>query len=185
MRILLDMDGVIADFVGGALDRFEARLDGREVVFCNGTRHPWPPGEYEVNKVLGVDAYYFWERLNHPGFWSGLPAYLWLGELMEALQGHEVFVCSMPTISGGRRCLSEKLFWLQRHVPELANRYVFATHKFLCARPDTLLIDDSDIQCHAFRLANGRACLFPQIWNAGHNLDSRNFVKEHLHGYIH
>jgi hypothetical protein len=37
--------------------------------------------------------------------------------------------------------------------------------KFLCAKPDNILIDDSDKNCNSFIKAGGKAILVPQPWN--------------------
>tara|TARA_B100000700_G_C14367978_1_gene544625 strand:+ start:90 stop:317 length:228 start_codon:yes stop_codon:yes gene_type:complete len=47
---------------------------------------------------------------------------------------------------------------------------MLGSHKHLLAKPDVVLIDDSDEKCRKFIEAGGHAILLPQPWNANHGL---------------
>ncbi len=51
--------------------------------------------------------------------------------------------------------------------------YVMTARKHLLAKPGTILIDDYEANVMAFQKDGGKAVLFPQIWNANHEITDR------------
>lgn len=151
VTILLDMDGVITDLVSG-IERF----------FNVKRPVPWPYGDYNIRKVLGI-----------PNLWDELPTHFWVGlskteeynELLNMVKGHEVIICTSPTDT---RCVEGKLFWLSQYLPD--NDFVITKRKELLAKPDVLLIDDSDAKIEAFTAAGGQGILFPRPWNSCYDI---------------
>lgn len=161
MRCFVDMDGVLVDFVGGALQRV-----GREFP-------DWPPGEFNMSKVLGMASHRFWERLNGADFWSGLSPTPECHPLMAHLESTfgswDICILSSPTRDP--QCLAGKVMWLEKHLPDYRRRFLLGPEKRFCAGPDNLLIDDADHKVDAFRNAGGCAILFPRPWNRLHAID--------------
>ncbi len=166
--LLLDMDGVITDFMYGAAKVF-------------GVDHEWlmssaPKGSYYLfQDVLKVDQEGF---DTHPGFmeetfWTELPELPWAKELHTELQkrGDIRFVTKpMPHPA----CLSGKLKWLRKFTDNPKFVDMIPTHeKHLLARPDRILIDDCEKNCDLFYRENGQAILFPRHWNKDHKLEHK------------
>jgi len=77
------------------------------------------------------------------------------------------FILTCPT--DDPECPAGKLKWIQLNCPpQLHRQYMIGEPKFLCARPDSLLVDDSDKNVNLFREKGGQAILLPRPWNSGH-----------------
>jgi len=160
--IYLDMDGVLANFVGAAARAFgftEAELLKR-----------WVPGEYSVHKPLGLEAeHLLWARLNLKGrsFWSEIELYPWAEELWALCSSFApTFIATSPARDPDSS--AGKVEWLQRWRGTEFRDYVITPKKELLATPGALLIDDLEANVDKWRERGGRAVLFPQIWNASH-----------------
>ena len=157
--IYLDMDGVIANFVGGALAVHQHAIDYDQ----------WPAGVWHLEEIIGCTTDQFWERIDQrfEHFWRLLAPYPWMEELIDAIAGtgHPWVVLTSP--SNAPACSQGKVQWLQRHFGNQFREYMLvpANHKHLLARPGSILIDDSDLNCDQWRAAGGEAVLFPQPWN--------------------
>ena len=60
--------------------------------------------------------------------------------------------------------------------------FLIGPPKWICARPDQLLIDDNDGNVESFRERGGQAILFPQPWNLNHRLcgDRMGYLSDEL-----
>jgi len=159
--ILLDMDGVCCDFVAEAC-RWHG-IDGAEV------RARWVRGTWDICEPMGIAPDKFWEVLaGQPRFWRFMPPYSWFKDLIYnlRLRDAEVIICTSPS-----RCPSShygKAAWLYDRDICPTTQAVMTHRKELLARPDVVLIDDSDRNVRRFREAGGQAILWPQIWNELH-----------------
>lgn len=173
LRILLDLDCVLADFVGGVCS-----LWGLSV---GDVLAEWTPGEYGMNVPLGRAAGLgraltdeeFWDPIGRTvGFWSNLPELPWAGELLSAVRSatDDWYVVTSP--SRCPRCVPEKRAWLHRTLGvEWYDRMIPTPHKELMAvaRDRTVvLIDDYERNCEAFAVAGGTPILFPAHHNTRH-----------------
>ena len=160
-RILLDMDGVIADFFTAALDR------------CNLT-HFGPPvtvesyraiGTYDMEKAFGISRADFWCRVDSPGFWLGIKPYPYAAGLVDFLESLDLpwFISSSPSLAP--HCIPEKLEWLKRHFGLGVTDCMFGSAKYLMSRPGALLIDDLPRNCELFTEEGGDALCVPSNWN--------------------
>lgn len=171
--IFLDMDGVVADFVGAA-----CKVHGKEVegVDCWNFFEKW-----------GISEDEFWEPVNAGGrdFWANLEPFPWFDELVSAVKAadKDFFVLTKPSRQAS--CLAGKLDWIHRHFGSRFRNYIFAPDKSPLAAPGRLLIDDSDDNVKGFREAGGVAYLFPQPWNASRQSASDDFfwLRETLSDY--
>lgn len=154
MIFLLDMDGVIADFVSGLIKL-----------------HGWPieHGDYanwDYHREFGITDDEMWEPTYDGSFWLSLDPYPWASALIRSLRNHgEVIYCTSP--SKDATCPSQKVSWLRAHgfmgINEVS--YQIGKRKELNAGSGAVLIDDSDSNILKYRGAGGRAILFPQPWN--------------------
>ncbi|MFG0296810.1 MAG: hypothetical protein ACF8PG_12965 [Maioricimonas sp. JB045] len=171
-HVLLDLDGVIVDFVSKALvvHRQPDLIDR------------WPPGVWDMHTLLGITKRDFWGPIDQiPGFWEQLPPYPWKDELIATIEQVAPFtVATSP--SRNPACPSQKVAWMHRHIRESFHDFLIGRQKWLMARPDTVLIDDCDANIEAFRKHGGKAITFPQPWNSNHALtgDRIAYVREAL-----
>lgn len=151
--LLVDMDGVLVDFHGGAYRHF-----GWE-----------PPAKMSWDFFLdhGVSAAEFWGALD-ASFWAGLQPTAEFGDLLaglEALVGPErIGLLSSPSRTGGS--LQGKADWVRRHMPAYSRRLLLGAAKHFVAGPNKLLIDDLESNVTSFRAHGGAAVLVPRDWNA-------------------
>jgi hypothetical protein len=109
----------------------------------------------------------FWRAITRE-MWASFPPsqeFGWLLGHAEALVGQEnVFFLTSPTRDPDS--LAGKLEWIHKHCPKWMHRqFLMGPAKHLCARPDTLLVDDADKNVEAFRAAGGHTILVPRPWN--------------------
>lgn len=164
MRILLDMDGVLVNFVKGVCDLWEVSEEK--------LRTHWEIGTWDLVAPLGktIDTPLtksdFWIALeNRPQFWAGLEEMSWLDSLLN-LAGEDFHIVSAP---GG--CASSyrgKIQWLKRRFGNRFDRFAITPYKHLFARPDALLIDDKDENVETFVRAGGHGIIFPTYHNSKH-----------------
>jgi 5'(3')-deoxyribonucleotidase len=157
--ILLDVDGVLADFFGHAL-----AVHGRSEL-----AHNWPAGEWDMAKVMGISESCFWEKVDAPSFWSTLPSYWMSCEFLAALHefGTVTFTTSFP-YPVASECFSAKVDWLRENMEAEPHEIMIGCSKWLMAKPTALLIDDNDRNVDRFVAEGGNAILFPRPWNRRH-----------------
>lgn len=152
--ILLDMDGVIANFI-------QAAIDATGVPLTHGQWSTWNAhwAHMEDNE--------FWERIaRRPSFWRDVKPYPWAKQLVEMCRAvAPVVFCSTPVTDP--KCASQKIEWLRLNgfMAQDGNDYIFTHNKGLCGHSSRLLIDDGTHNIDAFTAAGGKAILFPQPWN--------------------
>lgn len=152
--IILDLDGVIVDFVDGVRRRF-------------GLPETWTPTEWDFYENIGVDAADFYRRISDEEFWLNLEPYPWINWLIDNVQCHagKMLFWTSPILSP--HCHSAKARWFAKRFGESSlNLLIIGSHKHLAAKRDVVLIDDSDDNIAKFRKHGGLAITFPQPWNA-------------------
>lgn len=176
--ILLDMDGVLCDWVGGV-----CRLFGRDQVELEAA---WP-ADYDICVALGITTEQLWAKVDAAGedFWADLQPYPWTTDLWAACsQWEPTLVCTSPSFHPSS--LSGKLRWLHRHLADGAafRDYVITPRKEAMAGGDRVLIDDRDAGCDAFRAGGGLSFVFPRPWNSNRSLahDPMAAVMDYLGG---
>lgn len=163
-NILLDMDGVLSDFLTGALRVLDAKY---------GPVHSGDPVEAYVKNYsqFAMEVYYgitpeqFWEPIaNTPNFWYDLPCMPWARELLGVLRSFgDVTICTAP--GNDVTCCTQKQAWLRDILDVDYHDVVMCNKKFLLANPDTILIDDYHKNITEFQLVGGKAVLVPSNWN--------------------
>lgn len=167
--VLLDMDGVIADFFtavcelyGQDLKEYKAKMPWEYAV------HKWISEIANPEKPYTLTYKHTAKSIDsESGFWYKIPKYPWTNQLASMLFSidFDIYICSSPSIH--KRACDEKLMWLNFHTPHFTinHSFVFTNHKYLLAKPHHILIDDSDEVVDKFRAHGGRTILFPQPWN--------------------
>jgi 5'(3')-deoxyribonucleotidase len=162
--IYLDIDGVLNQMPYDAL----SKVLGQDVIYYS------IPGDYDIVKVcnkclkIPVSAEEFWSKLDRE-FWANIkPASEceWLPELCGQVVGRKnVFLLSTPIDNPD--CLAGKMEWIYKNLPEWLHRqFIFTPHKWVCAKPGTLLIDDYDKNIQKFETYGGQTILVPRPWNS-------------------
>lgn len=157
-RIFLDMDGVLVDFVGGAL-----KIHGWTQ---EQLRAAMVLGEWDLAKPMGLTQDEFWEPINDAGewFWLLLKPLPWISEMVELTTAlGEWWIVTAP--SRDPRSYSGKVKWLQNWFGHDFNRTIFTQDKYLLAKENTLLIDDREKTVGKFIRAGGRGVIFPTLHN--------------------
>lgn len=155
--LFFDLDGVLADFVRGALAHHgkslqmaDVRWDFPQQVGFGGT---WAPE--------------FWEPLGET-FWAGLDTlrdgFELLGAAERLVGADRIGLLSSPCDTRG--CAEGKRAWVARHMPDYRKRLFLGSAKELFAAPGKVLVDDHDPNCDRFAAWGGRAILVPRPWNA-------------------
>ena len=159
MKIFLDQDGVIADFVGGASK-------------VHGVPPPSSPIQWDLAKLWGMAEEEFWAPIDNLEFWSNLPKTPEADELVEfavnRVGRENVAVLTAPSF--GPFCPIGKRAWMRKNFPFLESRMIFAgpkTKQFI-AGPGKVLIDDKDSNVAEWTKAHGIGVLCPRYWNTGH-----------------
>jgi hypothetical protein len=208
-RVLLDLDEVLADWVGGA-----CRAWGLDPAAAYAE---WPPGEYGITPALGralakklrpyhaepdvlggttrgglpvgepaFTEWMFWSRINgRQEFWEELKPLPWCHALINlAAHGLGVpwYVVTRPGACAWSS-MAGKAQWVARVLgPGNVRRLNLTYHKELFAGPGVLLIDDHEDNVEAFQAAGGLALLFPRHHNKLHTRahDPMAFIRDAL-----
>lgn len=157
--VFFDMDGVLSDFVGGAL-----KHHNRDDLDRAGA--PWG-----LESHLGLTPEQFWSSLGYE-FWRDLlplaDGFALLGHAERLVGRDNVALLSSPCDTPG--CADGKRDWVRRHLPEYRRRLFLGSAKEMFAGPTKILVDDHDGNVEKFRRAGGRAVMPPRPWNRDRDL---------------
>lgn len=153
--VLLDLDGVLVDFVQGCFKHFDRTDIPYESVAWNLESRFFPD----------KPASHFWSTLGYD-FWANLPwtpggRYL-LNQVVHIAGQENVLFCTSPCDTKG--CAEGKIEWLKQNVPEMRKQYMITNQKHFAAKGN-ILIDDHVPNCEKFIRFGGSAILYPQPWN--------------------
>jgi 5'(3')-deoxyribonucleotidase len=152
--ILLDVDGVLADFVGAVL-----KLVNKPKVKIN---------RWDFHEQICMTANELWATIDLVGhdFWANIPMLPWVNKLIDVVYRHgmvdNTLLCTSPSLSD--ECNSGKIAWIRKNLPGFSRRFMVTPCKHLL-RGDFILVDDSDENCERFWEIKQEAILFPQPWN--------------------
>jgi 5'(3')-deoxyribonucleotidase len=164
IRIICDLDGVLANFYEPALRHHE-----REDLITN-----YPRGTSWLPDVLGITVPEFWAALPYD-FFATLPL---MPDADILIQGIKVmdpafYVCS--TAGPLAHVVRQKIEWMRGYLGSDFSRYVILgggmtketqPNKNIIAASNHILIDDFDNNVDEFRKAGGMAVLVPRPWNS-------------------
>jgi len=158
MKVLLDIDGVLADFVKGACD-------------LHGARNPYLDednlGHYEIQELIGISGAAFWEPMGEE-FWANLPLTSFAKPIADTLINHyglqNVCLLTSPVRTPG--CVRGKMRWIRKYFPRLARQFLIGPMKEVCAHSNSILFDDYPGNIEKFKVAGGNTFLVPAPWNS-------------------
>lgn len=171
--VYLDLDGVLVDFIGGALaalgvpDAARHELTHWNSMDEQAERHGLcPPGQGNAH---------VWSTIDDLGadFWAGLDTLPYGNVLLTHLLACNVDLCFVTAPSRHHDSAAGKVMWLKNNLSNevyrnkpLHRRFALCPTKHLLAAPTKLLVDDRDRNCRLFRKAGGQTVLWPQPWNS-------------------
>lgn len=161
LKILLDVDGVLANFTRAFLDYF-----GNGATDADITQWDIVKALADGPHALPVDAYrQFGEDVGRLNLCSTIQPYPGSRDFVDTLRalGHEVVACTSPMNAAW---LSQRAAWLERHFD------IKVKHQIHCSDKSRIegdvLIDDNWEHCHDFVRGRGQqrfALLFDRPWN--------------------
>lgn len=157
MKIFLDLDGVLVDFVGG-------------ICAWHERPNPYQQGisaEYAIEDIWGMPRTHFWEPCSDPQFWANLE---WtedgqdiLHEVLEFADTSDICLLTSPTLDP--EAAKGKMLWIQHHLAMFTRQFLIGPPKHFCAHPGAILIDDSDTNIATFVEHGGHGITVPRPWN--------------------
>ena len=157
MRIFVDLDGVLVDWIKGAFELFDLDLND--------------PKNREIMKKPGfnfedefVDEQIMWEKIesHSPEFWENLEPLPWAHELWHKIN-KEGDVCILTSPGDVADACSGKARWIKKHLD--TKRFLIGKRKWFCAFHNTILIDDNEKKCKQFIEEGGHAFHWPEQTN--------------------
>ena len=113
MRIMLDLDGVLVDFVGG---------------MCLAHAHTDPYGDprnhgvFDMPPMWGMSNTKFWKPTKNAEWWAGLDwmpdGYSIYATCVEAVGVDNI--CILTACSCSPQCAAGKMMWMQKNLPGVA-----------------------------------------------------------------
>jgi 5'(3')-deoxyribonucleotidase len=160
----IDMDGVVADFVGG---------------IAKAHNKPYPYDEHHgedawhLDKLWGMTQKELFEPCGYD-FWVNLDktpeADMIVGTIEEELSADRVAFLTSPTRNHG--CMDGKRDWLKKYYPDFPVFFSVGSGgippKWMLARPYCMLVEDNSDNARAFQAAGGEALVVPRPWNHLH-----------------
>lgn len=170
--ILLDMDGVLTDFVGNAL-----RVFGREDLVIT---------QEDMIIELGVNEEEFCNGIDTKGeeFWAMMPETPECNSIINLVEstGFQWLISTNP--SKYKYASAGKEYWLKNKFGYNFTNYMIGKHKYLMAGPDRVLIDDFAKNCHKFMKYGGDFILVPRPYNSLSNVDTLTYITKCLNKYL-
>lgn len=178
MKCLLDLDGVIVDFVSGACN-----LHKRENPYNN--KENW--GKYYLEELFQIQLDDFWKGMEYD-FWLSLDFMHDAKEILEVIETYipRKNICLLSSPSKNRTAIAGKIAWIEHHLPAYRRRFLIGPQKEFCANPRHILIDDFDKNVTKFAEAGGQSLLIPRPWNSRYlevGQSVPNLIKNHLELY--
>jgi len=162
MKVILDVDGVLADFPKAASE---------EHGLPNPYDYPENFGKYSMEDLWGITKEEFIKPLGLE-FWTKVPLLPHAKSIVEMIEtsfGREnICLLTQPLDTLG--CIEGKRWWILKNFPQL--KWLIGSPKYFCAHANSVLVDDNPDNCKKFVEAGGRAFLVPAPWNWKYDRDT-------------
>lgn len=165
-RVLLDCDGVLADFHTPCLAIIN-RLMGTNHTLADVTE--WDI--FDALRVVGDDRRVVYDEMHQPGFCRSLPVYPGAKEGVDELRKiADVFIVTSPM--AGPQWTHERDQWLMSHFGFTTKQIIHASAKYVCA--GDVLIDDR--LSNLVTWANGHPNGVPIWWKGMYDVEKDRIV---------
>lgn len=137
MRIIIDMDGVVANFEKGILDNYKDKNPDKPFIPLEDRTSFYVKEQYPTQFKPLIEEIYLSKGfyLNLEPIEGSLEA---LSELSE--RGHEIYICTSPLLSNPF-CIQEKYDWVMTHLGKDWTKKIIVTKDKTLIHSD-FLIDD-------------------------------------------
>lgn len=157
--ILLDVDGVVANFLGATLNHLD--FCGFEVPYSEDEWKSWSIAD-ALSGAAKDEAANLWRK---DGFAMSIPHYAGVIEGVARLSAiANIYFVTSP-LRASRTWHGDREAWLRFRFPNLANNVIHTNHKFM-VRGD-MLIDDKPEHVEQFLETGRTARLFRRSYNDG------------------
>lgn len=178
IKVWLDMDGVIANWLKGALDLCDVNLNDKAIRKKIKTE----ANILEDSDIVDKDT--LWANIRKEGidFWQNLELFPWSKKLYQALEdvADEFSILSSPGSfpDVASQACAGKTLWLEKHFNNKRD-YFFGYNKHRCADEQSILIDDGQHKIDQFIEAGGHGFLWPNSLSLiDEDVDIDNIINE-------
>ena len=167
MRVFLDLDGVVVDFVQGLIDWFNLDF-----------KHEDCQNYEDIYKFYPGTKADLWESLPDR-FWAELNFTKEAVEILTFLEPLKPCILTSPVWTGA----GGKQQWIRKNLPNYFDekRYLIGPAKDYAAHKGSLLIDDAEDMVEKFQNAEGYTILVPRPWNYLRGKDVLTHIKNSLY----
>ena len=164
LKLLLDMDGVVANFV-------------KKICEAHGRCNPYTDTDFRSDYEMlnsevfkGMTVQEFFEPCGTPEFWETIEpthdADEIISTILEFFEPEDVCISTAHTLQTGP-CCDGKTRWLQNRYAHLNLHFTasFNRAKYFAASPWSLLLDDGERNTDRFEKEGGNTILLPRPWN--------------------
>ncbi|XP_061088863.1 5'(3')-deoxyribonucleotidase, mitochondrial-like isoform X1 [Conger conger] len=145
LRVLVDMDGVIADFEGGFLKKYRAKYPNEPYIHLQDRRGFWVSTQYgQLRSDLCEKAMSIWESKNFFLELDPIPGAVEAVKEMSEMENTDVFICTSP-IKHYSHCPYEKYAWIEKHFGHEFLEQIILTRDKTVVSGDLLIDDKPDI----------------------------------------
>jgi len=162
MKVFLDLDGVLVDFLSGLHKALKAPYSYDDYRYTKGKWDMFEEIPATFDKCNDCCCTVFWMslKLMHDA-----------NKILDLVRcnfpDESIYLLTTPMLNMGS--WRGKAEWVEKHLPKFSKRLIITTTtKSLLAGPDSLLIDDRDQNVEEFRAAGGKTILVPRPWNKLH-----------------
>lgn len=178
--IFLDQDGTLCSFTSSVIKQVNSAT-GSNVTLEDAVNS----SRWDLEHLWGMSQSDWWNAIDlNPNFWLEIEPFPWANQLVDDLKNYcdELVILTAP--SQNPNCISQKLIWLKKHLNIPSRNVITGKKKYLLAREDALLVDDSKPNCDSFVDNGGNAVLIPSDWNTLHLSYSKvwNTIHNYLYG---
>lgn len=183
-KVLLDMDVVLVNWLQGVCNTLGLNITTLRQDWQKGEWDAIPPIARAMGWARSNSHKTFWKALheemleefgNSIDWWAALEPQPWFQSLIDFvdnLVGPEYwYIATTAHLTPG--CYAGKAAWLINYLPD-TDRFIFTRHKWLCANPNTVLVDDRPKSVDLFKKHGGHAVLFPWYGNKLHSMEDNS-----------